>query len=239
MTADPAGVVAALSTRRYAFIDAGCGEGDSTDQLLRRFGRAPGLSLDWYRPAVDAALARGFDARYCNLLEDGLALPAGCVEYAAAMDVLEHLPTQRDAETVLARLATAARDFLFIRHPSFEDVDYLARRGVKLNWTDWSSHPNPMRLDDFRRIFAAFGWRDYAILPHMNYTDSSHLSVLPLAAPTDTLKYDPERHGPKPEVAFDRPVYGKFDIFVRLGDVEAARWRGIASVEGWEAHWDF
>jgi hypothetical protein len=237
--ASVAEVISALSTRHYAFIDAGCGEGDSTGHLLRRFGRAPGLGLDYHQQSVDAAIAKGFDARYCNLLETDLMLPDGCVEYAAAVDVLEHLPTEQAAVTVLVKLAAAARDFVFIRHPSFEDIDYLAQLGVRLNWTDWTSHPNRMKVDDFRRVFATLGWRDYAILPHMLYTDSSHLSVLPLAAPPDTLKYDAAQHGPKPAVSFDRPVFGKFDIFVRLREVDAALWQRIACVEGWEAHWDF
>jgi hypothetical protein len=91
---------------------------------------------------------------------------------------------------------------------------------------------------DFRRIFAALGWDEYTILPHMIYLDSSHLSMLPLSAPTDTLRYDVARHGPKPAVGFDRPVYGKFDIFVRLGEMAPARWQSIVSVAGWEAQWD-
>jgi SAM-dependent methyltransferase len=235
----PAQVIDALRTGRYRFLDAGCGDGGSTDQLTRRFGRSPGLGVDWYPEAVRNARAAGFDAMFCNLLDPDLELPEGCVEYAAAMDVLEHLPSPQDAVAVLRKLANAARDFLMIRHPSFDDIDYLAQFGLKLNWTDWTCHPNPMKIDDFRRIFKALGWRDYTIVPHMNYADSSHASVLPLQAPTDTLKYDPALHGAKPAVTFDRPVYGKFDIFVRCGPIDPADWPRIASVDGWEAHWDF
>ena len=52
-------------------------------------------------------------------------------------------------------------------------------------------------------------------------------------------EYDAAQHGPKPVVDFDRPVYGKFDIFVRLGEIDPARWQTITRVDGWEAHWDF
>ena len=239
VTDEASAVIAALSTRRYAFIDAGCGEGGSIDQLQRRFGRTPGLGLDYHQPSVDAAIAKGLDAMWCNLIEDDLVLPERCVEYAAAMDALEHLPAERDAVTVLVKLAAAAREFLLIRHPSFEDIAYLAERGLKLNWTDWSCHPNPMTLDDFRRVFASLGWHDYTIVPHMAYTDSRHSSMLPLTAPVDTFTYDEAQHGPKPIVDFDRPVYGKFDIFVRLGEIDPARWQTITRVDGWEAHWDF
>ena len=95
-------------------------------------------------------------------------------------------------------------------------------------------------VDDYRRIFAELGWTDYSILPHMLYRDSRHDSVVPLAAPPDTVRYDPEAHGPKPVVEFDRPVWGKFDIFVRLDPtIDEAEWQRITRVEGWEAHWEF
>ena len=70
--------------------------------------------------------------------------------------------------------------------------------------------------------------------------DTSHDSVVPLSAPPDTVRYDATTHGPKPVDEFDRPVWGKFDIFVRLSPaVSDAQWQRITSVEGWEAHWDF
>jgi hypothetical protein len=233
-------VIEALATGRYAFIDAGCGDGASTSHLVRRFQRTPGLGLDYHLEYVEAARSAGFDAMFCNLLMNDLELPARCVEFAAAADVLEHLPTERDAVTVIRRLAHAAREFLLIRHPSFEDVDYLASLGVRLNWTDWTDHTNMLKLDDFRRIFAELGLTDYVIVPHMLYTDSSHDSVVPLSTPPDTVRYDPEAHGPKPIVAFDRPVWGKFDIFVRLDPaIDDEAWQRITSVDGWEAHWEF
>jgi Methyltransferase domain len=233
-------IVEALQSGRYAFLDAGCGEGGSMTQLSQRFGRSPGLGIDYYPEAIEASRISGFEVMYSNLLMPDLVLPEGCVDYAAAMDFLEHLPTEQDAVQVLVKLASAARDFLVIRHPSFEDVEYLKQFGLKLNWTDWSCHPNPMKLGDFHRIFAGLGWHDYEILPHMNYTDSSHESMLPLTAPTDTLRYDPKSHGPKPQVEFDRKVWGKFDIFVKLNPaMDEAAWESIARVDGWEAHWDF
>jgi hypothetical protein len=233
-------VVEALATGRYVFLDAGCGNGGSMVHCVQRFGRTPGLGLDYYEEDLKEARAAGFEALFCNLLMPDLEFPKACVEFTSAMDVLEHLPVEADAVKVLRKLAHATRDFIFIRHPSFEDIEYLAGYGVKLNWTDWSSHPNMMRLDDFRRIFAEFGWTDYSIVPNMRYYDSRHDSVVPLRAPTDILRYDPALHGPKPIVEFDRPVYGKYDIFVRLNpDIDDATWQRLTSVEGWEAHWEF
>jgi SAM-dependent methyltransferase len=232
-------VVEMLATGRYAFLDAGCGEGISIGHLQERFGRGPGFGIDVQAPLIETAIANGYDAACCDLLQPDLVLPPNCVDFAAAMDVLEHLPTERDAAIVLQKLVSAAREFVFIRHPSFEDVDYLASLGLKLNWTDWTGHPNGMRIEDFRRLFAEFDWRDYAILPHMIFVDSlSHPSMLPLATPIDSVRYDPDLHGPRPAVTFDRPVYGKFDIFIRCGEMDPAVWARTASVAGWESVWD-
>src|SRR6185369_10144821 len=131
-------------------------------------------------------------------------------------------------------VAAASRDFLFVRHPSFDDIEYLAQFGLKFGWTDWSSHPNMMTTDDFRRIFETLGWHDYRIVPHMGYTDSTHPSIVPASAPRDTEVYDEALHGPKPFVRFDHTVYAKFDIFVRLNPaLPDDAWRRIASVDGW------
>lgn len=233
-------VIEALLTRRYAFLDAGCGDGGSMSQLVQRFGRSPGLGIDYYMESIEASRGAGFEAMFCNLLTPDLELPEGCVQFAAAMDVLEHLASECEAVTLLAKLARAARDFLLIRHPSFEDIDYLAGFGLKLNWTDWTCHSNMMKLDDYRRVFAELGWKDYLILPHMLYPNSHHDSVLPLAAPQDTIRYDAASHGPKAFVDFDKTVWGKFDIFVKLNPaMDEMLWQSVARVKGWEAHWDF
>jgi trans-aconitate methyltransferase len=230
-------VLEALAAGAYAFVDAGCGDGGSIDHCARRFGASPGLGLDYNRADVEAAVAKGYDAHWCDIRYEDL--PSKCVRYAAMMDFLEHLPDEAAAVLVLEKLAAAARDFLFIRHPSFEDVEYMAGLGVKFGWTDWSGHTNMMRIADFERVFAAFGWKEYVVLPHLPYLDASHESIVPVTAPTDSYLHDDARYGPKPRVRFDRTLYGRFDIFVRLNPaMPEAEWRRLASVEGWEAHYD-
>jgi hypothetical protein len=225
-----------LVAGRYAFVDAGCAAGASIDHCERRFGLGRGLGLDWYQGDLDVARNNGFDVALCNLLEQ--ELPPKCVAFASAVCFLEHLPDEASAVRVMERVAAAARDFVFVRHPSFDDIDYLAQFGLKFGWTDWSSHPNMMTTDDFRRVFEALGWRDYRIVPHMGYADSTHPSIVPASAPRDTEVYDEALHGPKPFVRFDHTVYAKFDIFVRLNpDLPDDAWRRIASVDGWEGIW--
>jgi hypothetical protein len=230
------GLVRDLVSGTYAFVDAGCAAGASIDHCQRRFGLGRGLGLDWYQGDLDVARNQGFDVALCNLLDQ--ELPPKCVAFSSAVCFLEHLPDEASAVTVMERLGRATRDFMFIRHPSFDDIDYLVRFGLKFGWTDWSSHPNMMTTDDFRRIFQEFGWNDYRILPHMGYADSSHPSIVPESAPRDTEVYDEALHGSKPFVAFDHTVYAKFDIFVRLNPrMDAAEWERVASVAGWEGIW--
>ena len=151
---------------------------------------------------------------------------------------LEHLRDEATAVELLKRAARSARDFLFIRHPSFDDIDYLAQFGLKVGWTDWSSHTNMMTTDDFKRIFAELGCHDYAILPHMACSDANHPSIVPTAAPRNTESYDAVVHGPKPFEKFDHPIHAKFDIFVRLNpEFPDDLWHQVASIEGWEGSW--
>ena len=157
------------------------------------------------------------------------------------MDFLEHQPDEATAAMLLEKFARTARGWLFIRHPSFEpaDVEYMESLGVKFGWTDWTGHWNMMTVADFERVFASFGWRDYAILPHMAFFDSSHESIVPLSAPTDTERHDEAAFGPKPAVEFARPIFGRFDIFVRLdARMSEQEWHSIATVARWATRFE-
>jgi hypothetical protein len=232
-----AALIEELRAGKYAFIDAGCASGGSIDHCERRFGARPGLGLDWYGSDLELARQRGYTVAHCDMTT--VELPEKCVAFASMMDFLEHLPDETAAQKVLENLAHASRDFLFIRHPSFEDIEYLAGFGLKLGWTDWKSHSNMMRIDDFRRLFDRLGWRDFLIYPDMPFFDSNAEPIVPLAAPQDLMSYDAALHGPKPFVEFDRPVYGQYNIFVRLNPMMAEEeWRRLVSIEGWRAQFD-
>jgi hypothetical protein len=219
---------------KYAFLDAGCAAGGSIVHCEKRFGRSPGLGLDWYDGDLDRARHSGLAVAQCDLLT--VELPPGCVGFTSMLDFLEHLPDQDAARRLIEKFARASRDFLFIRHPSFEDIEYLAGFGLKLGWTDWTGHPNMMRLGDFHRVFAELNLHEYEIFPEFPLLDSSHEAILPLTAPADAQSFDESAHGPKPFVEFDRVVYGKYDIFVRLNaSLSDAEWKRITNLKGWES----
>jgi SAM-dependent methyltransferase len=227
-----------LAAGRYAFVDAGCGQGHSTDFCERRFRMRPALGIDWHPESIEEARRHGIDAVCADLLAG--SLPPKCVAYCAAVDFLEHLPDEASAVAALRSLGAAAREFVYIRHPSFEDREYLASLGLKVTWTDWSGHTNMMTVADFERVFASLDWRDYVVVPHMPCGDSRPKAIVPLGAPIDTSEYDSALHGPKPFARFDRTIFGKFDIFVRLDPaLDDARWRAITDMTGWEATFDF
>ena len=229
-------VRADLEAGKYRFVDAGCGSGGSLDHCERRFNRRPGLGLDWYGADLDIAREHGFAVAHCDLKT--IVLPHRSVDFVSMMDFLEHLPDVAATHRALEAFGRAARDFLFIRHPSFEDIDYLAPLGLKLAWTDWEAHPNMMRIEDYHRLFAALGWTDYIIIPDLPIRDSSHGAILPIDAPRDTEAYDEALHGPKRAITFDRVLHGKFDIFVRLNpSLPDEEWRAIATIQGWRSLW--
>ena len=65
-------VLDGLVAGRYAFVDAGSGDGNSIDHCERRFGRRPGLGLDYHKPDVEIAVSRGFDVHWCNIVAEPL-----------------------------------------------------------------------------------------------------------------------------------------------------------------------
>jgi len=63
------------------------------------------------------------------------------------------------------------------------------------------------------------------IRPVMRAAGSGDSTILPAGAPPNQRKidragfgaYSAEKHGPKPDMAFDRPVYFAFDVFLVTG----------------------
>ena len=123
--------------------DAGSGTGGSLLYCQRRFGRAPGLGLELRDEDAARARADGLDVITCDVMRE--ELPERSVSFASAMDFLEHLPDEAATVAVLRTLARAARDFVFIRHPSFEDIDYLARFGASEFTNARGTLPPPRR----------------------------------------------------------------------------------------------
>lgn len=224
------GLLQDLSRGSFDFADLGCGTGESITYCQKRFRSGPGLGFDISDTKIEKARAAGYSIAHADVTQ--LDFPDNCVSYCTMLDFLEHLYSEEDACRILSAAGRMARDFLFIRHPSFEDIDFLAEHNLKLGWTDWRGHRNPLLLSDYDRIFRSFGWSDYVVIHQKQIVDSQHSAIVPVTAPTDTVRYDPDVHGPKPRVSFHKAVWTQFDIFVRLNpEMSDDRWdRIIASV---------
>jgi hypothetical protein len=216
---------AAAALKRADFIDLGASRGNSLLYCQKLFG-GRGVGIDVNPRKVEEARAKGLDV----VLADArtLELPRG-VRFVSACDFLEHLPDLATAREILAGVARAATDFIFIRHPSFEGEEMLRAHGLRQYWHNWSGHPNHMRVSDFCEAFADLGLNRYAICYRERIEHSSHPSIIPLGARRNSGRYEPELHGPKPDVDLPEPVFRAQFIFVALRDFRRREWERIVS----------
>jgi len=207
-------------------IDLGCGAGRSLVSAARRFG-VPGVGIDLDPRKVRKARKAGTDAMVGDITLLDPDEFAG-VHYVNLDNVLEHLPSLDVVEQVLAGAVTLADRLVCIRHPSFEDEDYLASLGVKQYWTDWpGEHTAKVRVHEFVAMANRLGVYQMLVQPVGLAPDTDDPTILPLDAPSGQRRigeragavsvYDPDRHGPKPDVTFARPVYFAFDIVLVVG----------------------
>ena len=201
-----------VSGAQYDFLDLGCKKGGSIGWCQKKYG-GKGLGVDLNPEWISIAKESGYDAICADVLK--LDFPKGSFKYIGMMDFLEHLPDEKDVKKVLKNCKKWAREFFFIHHPSFEDINYLKKLGLKIDWTDGYNHTCPLTIKDFKRIFKELGLTDYKIEQKELIADSSHEHVIPLSAPHDTHKYSKEL-GPKRKIKFDKPVYGRVEIMVSL-----------------------
>lgn len=217
------GLLQYLRRGEFDFADLGCGTGESITFCRKRFRARRGIGFEISDTKIKKARAARHAIAHADVTK--LDFPDNCVSFCTMLDFLEHLFTEEDACRILSAAGRMARDFLFIRHPSFEDIEYLAGHDLKIDWTDWRGHRNPLLLSDYDRIFRSLGWSDYVVIHQKQIVDSRHPAIVPLTAPIDTVRYDADLHGPKPHVLFHKPVWTQFDIFVRLNpDLPDERW---------------
>ncbi len=192
------------------FVDFGSGVGRSLLDAEKRFG-ARGVGVE-VRPAkVETARANGANVHLGSILDVPRDID---VDFVTIDNVLEHLPDEQTVEDVLAVAADIARDFIYIRHPCFEDEAYLNALGLKQYWTDWRGHPSHLLLSDLVAILRRLGLGLVEFEFVGAATTSADPTILPVDAPVDSFEYDESEHGPKPTVDLDRPAHYAIDLFV-------------------------
>jgi hypothetical protein len=194
------------------FIDFGSGIGGSLQSAEKRTG-GRGVGVEMRAAKVEIARREGRNV----VLGDIFDLPTDLsVRYVTIDNVLEHLPSMDLVEAALHSATRIAGEYVYIRHPSFEDEPYLNALGLKQFWTDWRDHPSHISLADFMRIAHKLGATSWSMHPVRAAADSSDSTILPIGAPSDQHDYDPELHGVKPDVVFARPVYYAWDIVIQM-----------------------
>jgi hypothetical protein len=194
------------------FIDFGSGIGGSLQSAEKRTG-GRGVGVEMRAAKVEVARREGRNV----VLGDIFDLPTDIsVRYVTIDNVLEHLPTMDLVKAALESATRIAEEFVYVRHPSFEDEPYLNTLGLKQFWTDWRDHPSHISLADFMRIARQLGATSWSMHPVRAAVDSSDATILPIGAPPDQHDYDAERHGDKPDVVFARPVYYAWDIIIQM-----------------------
>ncbi len=196
---------------KYDFLDLGSKKGGSIDWCQRNYG-GKGLGVDYNPEWVEIANKNDLDSIQGDAMK--VDFPKNSFKYVVMMDFLEHLADEKETITLLENCKKWSRDFFFIHHPSFEDIEYLKKLGLKIDWTDGYGHSNPLTIKDYKRIFKKLGLNDYEIKPVKPMLDSSNEHIIPLKAPHNTHMYS-EALGPKKIVKFDHPVYSRFEIVVK------------------------
>lgn len=199
----------------YDFIDFGCSKGGSMSFAMTRLGAGRGLGIDIDARKVEQTRALGFDAVEYDLT--GLGRLPDAVSFCILSHFLEHLPGFSAAKRSIDAAITASRDFVLIRHPWFDADTELFLRGLKFYWSDWHGHTHHMRAFDlYRAVSRNEKVSEVRLLGRDRVTGSGHHTILPLSAGLDRHKYDAERDGPKPDVAFDFPAFRETVCLVGL-----------------------
>jgi hypothetical protein len=234
LDAAPGGSAATLGGVEWSafdFIDLGCSLGGSLSYCARRMHVRPGIGIDKDPRKVAGARAAGHEAVVGDATDLRLR---GVVRFVSMMDFLEHLPDLDTVRAVIAAAAAAATDFLFIRHPSFEEEEATCALGLRQYWWNWTTHTAHVRCSDYRAIFADLGLHKYTIHHRGEVHDSGDASVHPIDA-LDPLgwfnqgAYDDAVHPPKPSIRFAAPLRRAQDILVALRPFSDAEWSSIES----------
>ena len=208
----------------YDFIDFTIADASSMAFCRDVFG-GRGLALTNSNEIAERVRAAGGDAVTTDFFV--IDFPDDSFSYVSLMDSIHLLPGLEAISQVLSSAARWARDFIFIRMPSFEDEEYLRALGLKYSWHDWSGYPTHPRIDQVSMILQSLGLEQYHVSHRNPAVSSDAVSILPVATPPDQSVYDASEHGPKPSIEFPRPIYGQIDIFIALRRFETAEWHDI------------
>jgi len=163
----------------YDFLDLGAGEGRSIQSCANKIG-GRGLGIELNKTKVERAQKAGIEVVLGTSLD--LDKIPGKVDYVVCDNFLEHLPSKNDVREVIKKASLVTRKFIYIAHPSFEDIDYLKDKGLKTYWSDWYGHKSMLTLSDMIEILNECGIDWIQVKPVYKISDSDDERILPIDA---------------------------------------------------------
>lgn len=223
MTREELPTVEQIDWSRFDFVDLGCSNGGSLRHCAKRWGDKKGVGVDLSEIKVRKALKLGFDSVLADATTINLEKR---VEFVSMMNFLEHLPDLATVEAVIAASARSARDFLFIRHPSFEGEEEGNALGYRQFWWTWDHHPTHVRLADYKRIFKKLDLQAY-LIRHVDRVDTTaHPSVVPESMGRNVSKHAVVEKSSS-SIQLSPPWWRRQDIFVPLKSFDPGQWEAI------------
>ena len=193
----------------YDFIDIGCSSGGSLAWGSRFLG-GRGIGVDIDPAKVAKARAAGQEAVQADATQ--LDYPDSAFRFALFFDMLEHLPSPDLALRCVQEAYRVSRDFVLIRGPNFDGEAQLRSMGLKRYYTDWTGHTWHHRAGEFQSMIRRVAPVRSLVVAHHQITESADPDLLPVEAPTNQARYQPDLHGVKPEVSLPGRIFTRIVV---------------------------
>lgn len=209
----------ALDFSGFDFIDFGCSDGKSIEDMQKLFPGAKGIGLDIDPRKVATAKTKGKAAEVADVTKLGAAQK---VRFVSMSHFLEHLPGQQLAFSCIESACKIATGFVYIRQPWFDSDGYLFSKGLKLYWSDWRGHRYHMTAVELqswlRRLLERKLINRFAIYGNGLVKDSSDSKVHPLNSPDEQNRWELGKHPEKPGATFDQDVFTELCAIAVTGE---------------------
>lgn len=207
------------SAADFDFLDIGCSNGTSL-KWGEQFLGGKGLGIDLNPKKVAVAQQAGVCAQVGDATK--LDFPDNSVRFVMLFDVLEHLDGAHTALAVLKEAYRVAREFVLVRGPNFDHIAELADAGLKKYYADWRGHTWHHTTRDLYVLATAVTEHPAVLLNHEYMVESHHHDLLPLDAPPDQGRYDPDKYGPKPTIRLKNKTAARMVMVLpKLAEVNA------------------
>ena len=190
---------------RIDFLDFGTSHGGSIEFALGKLGGKRGVGIDNSLGKVRSARSRGYEC----LIADArwLAVKPRSVRFVTMMHLLEHLPDVVSVEAAVQSASSVASEFVVITLPYFDADEYLASKGLKFYWSDWTGHPTHLASSRLKEVLGKTHPLEFRVFGRRLVTSSKDPAIHSVESPRDQFEFDANIHPPKPEVVFDRNLF--------------------------------